>query len=90
MRISKNTIAKETSIASHNTAASYLELLENLPVLRVFRKIGNVRVNYNSFKKVYFTDPLIIASGKTTPFGQGWDESVPKTPIRAPTTYSTE
>jgi predicted AAA+ superfamily ATPase len=58
-RVSDNTIAKDTSIGSHNTVASYLELAENLFLLRVFRKIENGRVNYRSLKKVYFTDPFI-------------------------------
>jgi predicted AAA+ superfamily ATPase len=73
-RISENTIAKETSIGSHNTVASYLELLENLFVLRVFRKIENGRINYKSFKKVYFTDPFIYRAIKRYVKGSGYIE----------------
>ncbi len=70
-RISENTIAKETSIGSHNTVASYLELLQNLFVLRVFKKIENGRVNNKSFKKVYFTDPFIYRVIKRYTKGSG-------------------
>jgi predicted AAA+ superfamily ATPase len=70
-RISENTIAKETSIGSHNTVASYLELLQNLFVLRVFRKIENGKVNSRSFKKVYFTDPFIYKVVKRYTKGVG-------------------
>jgi len=70
-RISENTIAKETSIGSHNTVASYLELLQNLFVLRVFRKIENGRVNNKSFKKIYFTDPFIYRVVKRYTKGVG-------------------
>jgi predicted AAA+ superfamily ATPase len=73
-RISENTIAKETSIGSHNTVASYLELLQNLFVLRVFRKIENGRVNNKSFKKVYFTDPFIYRVIKRYTKGSGFIE----------------
>lgn len=58
-RISENTIAKKTSIGSHNTVKSYLELGENLFTFRVFRKIENGHFNNKSFKKVYFIDPFI-------------------------------
>lgn len=70
-RISENMIAKETSIGSHNTVASYLELLQNLFVLRVFRKIENGRVNNKSFKKIYFTDPFIYRVVKRYTKGVG-------------------
>ncbi|AEE93033.1 AAA+ family ATPase [Acidianus hospitalis W1] len=59
-RISENTIAKETSIGSHNTVASYLDLSEKLFILRVFRKIEGNKVNIKSLKKVYFIDPFIF------------------------------
>ncbi|BDC18503.1 ATP-binding protein [Acidianus sp. HS-5] len=59
-RISENTISKETSIGSHNTVASYLDLAEKLFLLRIFRKIEGGKVNIKSFKKVYFIDPFIF------------------------------
>jgi predicted AAA+ superfamily ATPase len=59
-RISENTIAKKTSIGSHNTVKNYLELGEKLFILRIFRKIENGRFNNKSFKKVYFIDPFLF------------------------------
>lgn len=74
-RISENTIAKETSIGSHNTVASYLDLLQDFFVLRIFRKIENGRVNNKSFKKVYFTDPFTYRVIKRYTKGTGLIEN---------------
>ncbi|WP_373279951.1 DUF4143 domain-containing protein [Metallosphaera hakonensis] len=75
-RISENTVAKRTSIGSHNTVSSYLNLAEDLFVLRIFRKVEGNRVNNKSFKKVYFIDPFIYRVMKRYTKGVGaLDES---------------
>ncbi|AWS00474.1 AAA family ATPase [Metallosphaera hakonensis JCM 8857 = DSM 7519] len=70
-RISENTISKETSIGSHNTVASYLDLAENLFLLKVFRKIESNKINNKSFKKIYFVDPFIYRVMKRYTKGLG-------------------
>ncbi|MFP3205354.1 MAG: ATP-binding protein [Metallosphaera yellowstonensis] len=73
-RISENTIAKRTSVGSHNTVSSYLDLAEKLFVLRTFWKVENGRVNTRSFKKVYFVDPFIYRVMKRYSTGEGISE----------------
>lgn len=60
-RISDNTIAKEISV-SHNTVSDYLETMEKLFIIRIFRKkeIDTGKINFKSFKKVYFLDPFLF------------------------------
>ncbi|BBG25200.1 ATP-binding protein [Sulfuracidifex tepidarius] len=70
-RISENTIARDTSIGSHSTVSNYLDLTENLFMLRVFRKIEGNKVNNKSFKKIYFTDPFIYRVMKRYTKGLG-------------------
>lgn len=70
-RISEQTIARETSIGSHNTVASYLELAEDLFIIRTFRKIENGRENLRSFRKIYFVDPFIYRVMKQYTTGAG-------------------
>ncbi len=70
-RISENTIAKETSIGSHNTVSSYLDFAENLFLLRIFRKMEGNKINNKSFKKIYFVDPFIYRVMKRYTKGLG-------------------
>ena len=70
-RVSENAIAKTTSIGSHNTVASYLDLSEDLFILRVYYKLENGEVNAKSFKKVYFLDPFIYRVMKRYTKGEG-------------------
>jgi len=78
-RISENTIAKETSIGSHNTVSTYLDLAENLFILRIFRKMEGNKINNKSFKKIYFIDPFIYRVMKRYTKGLGTleDKEIP-------------
>lgn len=70
--ISFNTLAKKTSIGSHNTAREYVEILESCFALRTLHGIdidtGALRLRKDH--KFYFTDPLLywvaldLAGGK--------------------------
>lgn len=65
-RFSLNSVAKEMEIGSHVTVREYLEILENLFVLRsVFafdpKKKSEV---FRKLRKVYFVDPFLFAALK--------------------------
>lgn len=84
-RISDNSIARETSMGSHNTVASYLDLAEKLFVARVIFRVAwdagpNAVPLPRSNKKVYFTDPLLYRIMKFYTMGDGrlTEEEVPK------------
>ncbi len=65
-RFSLNSIAKEMEIGSHVTIRGYLEVLENLFVLRNVFPI-DLKKGVESFKrmrKVYFIDPFLFHSSK--------------------------
>lgn len=65
-RFSLNSIAKEMEIGSHVTIRSYLEVLENLFILRNVFPI-DLKKGVESFKrmrKVYFIDPFLFHSFK--------------------------
>ncbi len=51
--------------------ASYLDLAENLFLLKVFRKIESNKINNKSFKKIYFVDPFIYRVMKRYTKGLG-------------------
>ncbi|WP_338604571.1 ATP-binding protein [Sulfolobus tengchongensis] len=70
-RITENSIAKEISI-SHNTVSDYLEILEKLFIVRVFRKkeLNSDRINYKSLKKIYFIDPFLFRVMKRYSLGK--------------------
>ncbi len=56
-------ISKETSIGSHNTVSSYLEVLEGLYITKTIYQVRNLDSSLLSFKKrkkIYFIDPLIF------------------------------
>ena len=58
-RISANSIAQNTSIGSHKTVESYLELMEQLFLIRTVYLKRNGKTMYRSNRKIYFTDPFI-------------------------------
>lgn len=59
--ISYQSLAKKTSLGSHNTIQEYLSILESCFAVRILPAIdistGAVKIKKN--KKIYFTDPLI-------------------------------
>ena len=57
-RISANSVAQNTSIGSHKTVESYLELMEQLFLIRIVYMLREGRTMYRSNKKIYFTDPF--------------------------------
>ena len=60
--INYNSLAKRSSVKSHVTISSYLELLENLFVTfnTYFYDISKKSPNFNKNKKIYFHDPFIL------------------------------
>ena len=70
-------IARETSIRSHNTVSSYIDILENLFVLSTLyhaRNLTDPRPSFKRRRKYYFTDPFLFhtlaawAEGDINPF----------------------
>ncbi len=61
-RFSLNSIAKEMEIGSHVTVRDYLEILENLFVLRSVFPIDLKKgaEDFGRMRKVYFTDPFMF------------------------------
>ncbi|QGA55500.1 AAA family ATPase [Sulfolobus sp. E5-1-F] len=72
-RISDNTIAKDLNV-SHTTVGDYLDVMEKLFIIRVFRKVENNEVNYRSLKKVYFIDPFFFRVMKIYSVGKDVEE----------------
>ncbi|MBU4374394.1 MAG: ATP-binding protein [Euryarchaeota archaeon] len=58
-KFSLNSIAKEMEIGSHVTVRDYLELLEELYVVRSFFQKKRERPAYRSERKAYFIDPFL-------------------------------
>ena len=58
-RLSANSIAQNTSIGSNKTVEAYIEIMQDLFIVRIFYKKLNGKVMYRSNKKIYFTDPFI-------------------------------
>ena len=79
-RISDNSIAKELSV-SHTTVSDYLDIMEKLFILRIFRK-GEEESGlpaYRSMKKVYFIDPFIFRVIKIYSLGKDIEsEEIPR------------
>lgn len=59
-KFSLNSIAKEMEIGSHVTVRDYLELLEELYVVRSFFQKKRGRSAYRSDRKAYFIDPFLF------------------------------
>jgi len=59
-RFSLNSIARETEIGSHVTVREYLEILENLFVLRNIFPMVKGQVAFRRMRKVYFIDPFLF------------------------------
>jgi len=79
-RISDNSIAKELSV-SHSTVSDYLDIMEKLYLVRIFRKGEEEKggiPSYRSLKKVYFIDPFIFRVMKVYSMGKDMEnEEVP-------------
>jgi len=60
--VSWDSLAKRSSVKSHITISSYIELLSNLFVVFgcFFYDINENKVNYNKNKKIYIYDPFIL------------------------------
>lgn len=60
--VSWDSLAKRSSVKSHITISSYIELLSNLFVVFgcYFYDINENEVNYNKNKKIYIYDPFIL------------------------------
>ena len=60
--VSWDSLAKRSSVKSHVTISSYVELLSQLFVVFgcFFFDIGNNEVNYNKNKKIYLYDPFFV------------------------------
>ncbi|MBU3957634.1 MAG: ATP-binding protein [Nanoarchaeota archaeon] len=59
-KFSLNSVAKEMEIGSHVTVREYLELLEELYVIRSFFQKKRERPAYRSERKAYFIDPFLF------------------------------
>ena len=61
-KFSLNSIAKEVEIGSHVTVREYLEILENLFLIRNFYtySLDKKRVVFRKMRKTYFIDPFIL------------------------------
>lgn len=57
---SLNSVAKEMEIGSHVTVREYLELSENLYILRNYFQKKNERPAFRSNRKVYYIDPFLF------------------------------
>lgn len=58
-RLSANSISQNTSIGSHKTVEEYLEIMEQLFMVKIFNKKIDNKIMYRSNKKIYFIDPFI-------------------------------
>lgn len=58
-RISSNSIAKDTSIGSNKTVESYLEMMEQLFLIRVLYNRRDGRTMFRGSKKIYLVDPFL-------------------------------
>ena len=60
--VSWDSLAKRSSVKSHVTISSYIELLSNLLVAFpcYFFSIGENKINFNKNKKIYFFDTFIL------------------------------
>lgn len=58
-RLSANSIASKTSVGSHKTVESYLELMEQLFLIKIVYLSRDGKVSLRSNRKVYFLDPFI-------------------------------
>ena len=60
--VSWDSLAKRSSVKSHVTISSYIELLSNLLVVFpcYFFSIGENKINFNKNKKIYFFDTFIL------------------------------
>lgn len=63
-RVSLNSIAKELEVRSHKTVFRYLEILENLFVIKIlyFMDPNTGEFNYSKLRKVYLTDPILYSA----------------------------
>jgi predicted AAA+ superfamily ATPase len=71
-KFSLSSIAKEMEIGSHVTAREYLEILENLFVIRNFYTFDpyKERIVYRKMRKVYFIDPFLFHVVNRKVFGK--------------------
>jgi predicted AAA+ superfamily ATPase len=71
-KFSLSSIAKEMEIGSHVTAREYLEILENLFVIRNFYTFDpyKERIVYRKMRKVYFVDPFLFHVVNRKVFGK--------------------
>jgi len=79
-RVSDNSIAREITV-SHTTVSDYLDVMEKLFIVRIFRKgeEGSGLPSYRSMKKVYFIDPFIFRVLKIYSLGKDVEsEEIPK------------
>ena len=78
-RISDNSIAKELLI-SHTTVSDYLDIMEKLFIVRIFRRGEESGLPiYKSMKKVYFIDPFIFRVMKIYSLGKDVEsEEIPR------------
>lgn len=60
--VSYQTLAKKTSIGSHNTVKEYISILESCFALKTLNaiNINTGSFHYKKDKKFYFTDPIIF------------------------------
>ncbi len=60
--VSWDSLAKRSSVKSHVTISSYIELLSNLFVVMgsYFYDVAQQKKNFNKNKKIYFIDPFIL------------------------------
>lgn len=71
-KFSLSSIAKEMEIGSHVTAREYLEILENLFVIRNFHTFDpyKERIVYRKMRKAYFIDPFLFHVVNRKVFGR--------------------
>lgn len=80
-KFSLNSIAKEMEIGSHVTIREYLEILENLFVLRNVFPFDFAKKTecFRKMRKIYFTDPFLFSVYKKTLTKQQiTDDEIPK------------
>jgi len=80
-RFSLNSLAKEMEISAHKVVRDYLELLENLMLIKqvFFLDIEKRAVSYRKERKVYFIDPFLFRLFlKKFFFRDIIDEDIPK------------
>lgn len=74
-RFSLNSVAKESEIGSHVTVREYLEVLEDLFVVRNIFPIEKGVEAFRRMRKVYFTDPFLFHVFKKEIKGMSIEES---------------